>query len=82
NSFGDDDEDHSNYQGGSFQKEMDLVTDANGRAVVEFDTKQSDDQETPETNLRFGVDISMTDASNKYASQTGSVLVTRGAFDL
>jgi len=78
----DEQQNHDSYHGGDLTKNIETVTDANGQAVVQFDTKVAGDKSIPLYDLDFSVDVSATDPSHKYVNETGSVHVVRGAYSL
>ncbi|MDR3691640.1 MAG: MG2 domain-containing protein [Fimbriimonas sp.] len=80
----DDDEAESSYayRGGDLSKQVEVTTDAKGQAIVEFESRQPNDSAIPMNDLDFSIDVSTSDESHKYVSESGSVRATRGAFDL
>lgn len=68
--------------GGEYVADVpEVVTDENGEAWIEFDTKGEKD-ETAETDYIYNVDVSVADEGGKYYDGSGSVKVLRGDFIL
>ncbi|HVT11601.1 MAG TPA: MG2 domain-containing protein [Fimbriimonadaceae bacterium] len=63
---------------GEYDKQVSVVTNAKGEAVIEFDTKTEGDPDIPDYDLDYSVDASVTDASGKYFDGSGDVPVMRG----
>ncbi len=80
-----EDEDQANrsaYDGGDLSTRIEATTDSKGQAIVQFNTKAANDSASPLSDLDFSVNVSGTDASNKYVNSTGTVHVVRGAYNL
>lgn len=70
--------------GGEYFTDAKAVTDENGRAIIEFDSKSEEDEKRPpsEYDFEYNMIASVSDAGGKYFEGNGSVKVTRGAFNL
>ncbi|HSI73461.1 MAG TPA: MG2 domain-containing protein, partial [Fimbriimonas sp.] len=81
---GEEDEDWggSEFVGGEFSEEIEAVTDANGEALIEFQTRVEGDPELFPTDFKYSVMASVADEGDKSFSGEGSVPVVRGAFAL
>jgi uncharacterized protein YfaS (alpha-2-macroglobulin family) len=84
-SYGDDEEEDwggNEFVGGEFSDEIDAVTDANGEAIIEFETRVDGDPELFPTDFTYSVMASVADEGDKSFSGEGAVDVVRGAFAL
>lgn len=70
------------YGGGEYSQEVEVVTDAAGQAVVEFDTRAEDDPDFFTNDYNYTVYASVTEDQGKYFNGTGEVRVVRGDFSL
>ncbi|RYG44982.1 hypothetical protein EON79_13695, partial [bacterium] len=70
------------YGGGEYSQEVEAVTDASGRAVVEFETRAEDDPESFANDYNYTVSASVTEDGGKFFDGQGEVRVTRGDFNL
>ncbi|RYG47349.1 hypothetical protein EON79_07585, partial [bacterium] len=79
-----DDEEQTveSYGGGEYSQDVEAVTDASGRAVVEFDTRAKDDPEEFANDYTYTVSASVTEDGGKFFDGQGDVRVTRGDFNL
>ncbi len=59
------------YNGGDLSKNLTVVTDSKGQAVVEFPTRQPNDKDIPLSDLDFNVNVSGSDESKKYVDCNG-----------
>ncbi|MEZ0327793.1 MAG: alpha-2-macroglobulin family protein [Fimbriimonas sp.] len=81
---GDDEEDwgQEGFVGGEFSEEITATTDANGEALIEFDTRAEGDPESYPTDFRYTVVASVADEGDKRFDGEGDVTVVRGAIAL
>ncbi|MBX3120339.1 MAG: carboxypeptidase regulatory-like domain-containing protein [Fimbriimonadaceae bacterium] len=81
---GEQDDEYGYSYGGEYFNEYKAVTDSNGRAVIEFDTKRESDFDRPvtTTDYTYNLTASVSDPGGKYFDGTGSVKVARGQFDI
>ncbi len=70
------------FRGGEYSKEIEATTDANGKAIIEVDTKADNDPDTFASDFDYTANVSVADAGDKYFSGEGKVLVARGDFDM
>lgn len=70
------------YGGGEYSEDVEAVTDASGRAVIEFDTRADDDPDVFTNDYDYTVDASITEDGGKYFDGQGQVRVVRGGYDL
>jgi uncharacterized protein YfaS (alpha-2-macroglobulin family) len=74
------DEEEDYESAGEFVQQVEAETDAQGRAIIEFETlnKSAD----PDSDYIYTVTASVEDSGGKYYDGTGKVRVTRGEFNL
>ncbi|HJP83930.1 MAG TPA: alpha-2-macroglobulin family protein [Fimbriimonadaceae bacterium] len=61
---------------------LEAVSDANGEAIVEFDTSKPEEENYgSDTDYLYTLSVSAADEGDKYFEGEGSVKVTRGLFD-
>ncbi|HEY0865929.1 MAG TPA: alpha-2-macroglobulin family protein [Fimbriimonas sp.] len=70
------------YAGGEYSQELEVVTDANGKAVIEFDTRTDGDPADPVTDYNYSVFASVSEPGEKYASGEAGIPVVRADFAL
>jgi len=76
-------EESGSYSGaGEYSQNVVVVTDAMGRANVDFDTKVDTDPDVFTNNYTYTVSASVTEDGGKYFDGEGEVKVVRGDFDL
>jgi len=68
------------YGGGEYSQEVEAVTDAAGRATVEFETTGENDPAVLTNDYTYTVSASVTEDGGKYFDGEGQVPVTRGDF--
>jgi uncharacterized protein YfaS (alpha-2-macroglobulin family) len=78
----DDSPDDAGFQGGEYNEQVEAVTDATGRATIEFATKAKDDPDSFETDYRYDLSVNVQDGSDRSAEGTATVKASRGAFNL
>ncbi len=81
---GDDSEDwgQEGFVGGEFSEEVTATTDANGEAVIAFDTRAEGDPDQYPTDFRYTIVASVADEGDKRFDGQGDVTVVRGAIAL
>jgi hypothetical protein len=70
------------YGAGEYSQEVEAVTDAAGRARIEFDTRAENDPEFLTNDYQYTVSASVTEDGGKYFDGEGQVRVTRGDFGM
>lgn len=75
-------EEYESYGGGEYSQEIEGVTDAAGRVVLEFPTRADEDPDRYETDYTYTVVASVADDAGKYFDGEGTVRVNRGKVDL
>jgi uncharacterized protein YfaS (alpha-2-macroglobulin family) len=65
---------------GEVTGELNLVTDENGRAFVDFDTLQPNEPKESSTDYSFTTTVAVKDEAGKYYDGQGSVNVYRGEY--
>lgn len=70
------------YGGGEYSEEVEAVTDATGRAKVEFETRGENDPDVLTNDYNYTVSASVTEDGGKYFDGEGEVRVTRGNFGM
>ncbi len=85
----DDDGDNPPYQpdfaysqGGEYSVEVHGVTDAAGRATLEFPTTQKDVEDSGFSDYRYDLSYSVQDGSDRSAQGSATAKITRAGFDL
>lgn len=73
---------HPRFGGGEFTTEQQVTTNADGEAVITFDTRAKDDPDQLGTNFTYSVNVEVVDVAEKSVYETCEVSVTRGAFNL
>ncbi len=86
-SYSDDEQDDEEYEygsGGEYFNDFEAVTDDNGEAIIEFDSRESSEdlKPAPDTDFIYTLNATVEDAGGKYFEGDGSVKVARGEFDL
>ncbi|HLK16821.1 MAG TPA: MG2 domain-containing protein, partial [Fimbriimonadaceae bacterium] len=66
------------FQGGEYNQEVEVVTDATGKATIEFPTRADDDPNQFDSDYVYTVNASVADAGDRYFTGTGTVKVARG----
>lgn len=88
-----DEEEMEEYYGGEYEdyggygetvKEVQVRTDANGEAEIEFpaDWEQPEENDAWDSDQEFTVEASVTDGSDRMATGNGSIIATRGDFSV
>lgn len=67
---------------GDFSQSIETTTNADGEAIIEFETRVEGDQDAVDYDFRYSVNVSVADEGGKYFDGQGSVRVTRGDIDL
>ncbi|RYG22901.1 hypothetical protein EON82_15710, partial [bacterium] len=75
-------QDGESYGGGEYSEEIEAVTDAAGRAHIEFDTRAENDPDFLTNDYQYTVYAAVTEDGGKYFDGEGDVRVTRGDFGL
>lgn len=75
-------EEYESYGGGEYSQEIEGVTDAAGRVVLEFPTRAEEDPFRYETDYNYTVVASVADDAGKYFDGEGTVRVNRGKVDV
>lgn len=70
------------YGGGDYSEDVEAVTDAAGRAHVEFETRGENDPEVMTNDYIYTVSASVTEDGGRYFDGEGQVHVTRGDLGL
>ncbi|CAN5712582.1 hypothetical protein BH11ARM2_BH11ARM2_19180 [soil metagenome] len=78
----DETEEVDSYDGGEYSEDLTAVTDASGRATIEFDTRGDNDPDVFTNDYVYNVYASVTEDDSKYFDGEGKVRVTRGDFNL
>jgi uncharacterized protein YfaS (alpha-2-macroglobulin family) len=68
--------------GGEYSEEIEAVTDASGRARIEFPTRADEDPDVFTNDYVYNINASVTEDQGKYFDGQGEVRVVRGDHDL
>lgn len=80
---GEDGEEYVDESGsGEGVEELEAVSDSNGEAIIEFETKRPEEKTYgSETDYTYSLMVTASDEGDKYFEGEGSVKVTRGTFE-
>ncbi len=74
--------DGESYDGGEYSQEVQAVTDAAGRAKIQFDTRGENDPDVLTNDYDYTVSAAVTEDGGKLFDGEGKVRVTRGDFGM
>lgn len=72
----------SSAGGGEYSEDVEAITDANGQARIEFDTRGDNDPEVFTNDYLYKVYANVTEDGGKYFDGDGEVRVVRGDYDV
>ena len=74
--------DSGGFQGGEYSVQVEAVTDAAGRATIEFPTTQKNTDDSPLMDYQYNVGLTVQDGSDRSSEANAVAHVSRGGFDL
>ncbi|MBI1331901.1 MAG: hypothetical protein GC165_03380 [Armatimonadetes bacterium] len=82
--YEDEDGEQYNYNSGAgeYSQEVEAVTDASGRAKIQFPTRAEDDPVVLTNDYTYSIDASVSEDDAKYFDGSGQVSVVRGDHNL